>query len=166
LVAQEFLQSDFDWRIGVLSGRCLYACKYFMARGHWQIQVSSGSTRRYGRHETLPLEQVPEGVLSLALRACALVGEGLYGVDIKEVDGKFFIIEINDNPSIEAGCEDAIAGEELYLSIARCLVERVESRLRSNGTRDKPQSEPAFAIAAPSTTSASEQTPTAAKASP
>ncbi|MCB0781519.1 MAG: RimK family protein, partial [Flavobacteriales bacterium] len=32
-IAQEYMPSDFDWRIGVLDGRPLYACKYFMARG-------------------------------------------------------------------------------------------------------------------------------------
>lgn len=37
VIAQEYMPSDFDWRVGVLDGRPLYACKYFMARGHWQI---------------------------------------------------------------------------------------------------------------------------------
>ena len=31
------MPTDFDWRIGVLEGKALYACRYFMARKHWQI---------------------------------------------------------------------------------------------------------------------------------
>ena len=31
------MPTDYDWRIGVLDGEPLFACKYKMARGHWQI---------------------------------------------------------------------------------------------------------------------------------
>src|SRR3546814_13192354 len=37
LLAQEYMYTEFDWRIGVLAGQPLYACQYFMSRGHWQI---------------------------------------------------------------------------------------------------------------------------------
>ena len=37
VVAQEFLPTTFDWRIGILDGQPLFACKYYMARKHWQI---------------------------------------------------------------------------------------------------------------------------------
>ena len=37
VLIQKFLPTDFDWRIGVLEGQALYACKYYMSRGHWQI---------------------------------------------------------------------------------------------------------------------------------
>ena len=30
LICQEFLYSDFDWRIGILDNRAIFACKYFM----------------------------------------------------------------------------------------------------------------------------------------
>ena len=36
-IAQAYMPSDYDWRIGVLDGIPLYACKYYMAKGHWQI---------------------------------------------------------------------------------------------------------------------------------
>jgi hypothetical protein len=32
VIAQAFVSSDFDWRIGVLGGRALYACRYHMPR--------------------------------------------------------------------------------------------------------------------------------------
>ena len=34
------------------------------------------------------------------------IGKGMYGVDIKESNGKLYVIEVNDNPSLEGG-EDA-----------------------------------------------------------
>ena len=37
LLAQKFLPTDFDWRVGVLAGEPLFVCQYRMARGHWQV---------------------------------------------------------------------------------------------------------------------------------
>src|ERR1700731_255048 len=36
LLAQKFLPTDFDWRVGVLAGEPMFVCQYRMARGHWQ----------------------------------------------------------------------------------------------------------------------------------
>ena len=51
IVAQGFLPTDFDWRVGILDGRPLYVCKYFMARRHWQIvrHSAEGGEGDYGR---------------------------------------------------------------------------------------------------------------------
>ncbi len=37
VLAQEFTPTEYDWRIGLLGGEPLFACKYYMAKGHWQI---------------------------------------------------------------------------------------------------------------------------------
>jgi len=37
ILAQEFLYTEYDWRIGVLSRQPIYACRYYMSRRHWQI---------------------------------------------------------------------------------------------------------------------------------
>lgn len=129
VVAQEFLPSAFDWRIGVLDGKALYACRYYMARGHWQIvQNREGSPQRFGRVETLPIEEAPAGARRLAVQAARLIGDGLYGVDIKQVGRRFFLIEINDNPTIEGTVEDRILKDELYLAIMRVFRERLDAR--------------------------------------
>lgn len=127
VVAQRYMRTDFDWRIGVLDRRALFACKYFMARGHWQIinQHSKGSTR-FGKYETLPVEMAPRKAVSLALKAADLIGDGLYGVDIKESDGQFYVIEVNDNPSIESGVEDQILKDDLYRRIMESFLRRIE----------------------------------------
>lgn len=129
VVAQQFLPSAFDWRVGILDGQPLYACKYFMAKGHWQIQqVGSSNQRFYGRAETLFPEQAPAAVVDLAIRAASHIGKGLYGVDIKEINGQPIVIEINDNPSIDGGVEDAASGNALYETIMRSFYRRLEKR--------------------------------------
>ena len=129
VVAQEFLPSDFDWRIGVLGGKALYVCKYHMVRGHWQIRKGNGADAPvYGKVETLAVEAAPAAVIELGVKAANLIGQGLYGVDIKEVNGRFAVVEINDNPNIDGGYEDSVIKHELYDAIMRHFYERLEQR--------------------------------------
>jgi len=131
IVAQEFVPSSFDWRIGVLERRPLYACRYHMVEGHWQIQKSGrAGWRRYGKAEAVPFDQVPGKVRDAGLASAALIGDGLYGVDVKEVDGRVMVMEVNDNPSIASGIEDALA-PDIYQSIMRYFLDRLEERGRN-----------------------------------
>jgi glutathione synthase/RimK-type ligase-like ATP-grasp enzyme len=131
LLAQEFLFTPFDWRIGVLNGRALYACRYYMARNHWQI-YNHGAKRNFsGGFDALPTFEVPGFVLKAALKAAAVVGNGLYGVDIKAHEGRAYVLEVNDNPSIDHGVEDAYLGDELYMQIMSEFLRRLELRGRS-----------------------------------
>ncbi|GHC05491.1 RimK family protein [Cerasicoccus arenae] len=129
LVAQQFTPSAFDWRITVLNGELLFACKYFMAHKHWQIykQTSQRNTRA-GRSEAILPGQVPAKVLRTALKAANAIGRGLYGVDLKEVNGEVVVIEVNDNPSIDAGVEDELLRDELYRRIMSDFLRRMEKR--------------------------------------
>lgn len=129
VVAQEFLPTDFDWRIGILDRRPFYACKYFMAPKHWQIIRHDGPARgKYGRFETVPVEMAPRKAVSIALKAANLIGDGLYGVDVKESGGKFTVIEVNDNPNLETGVEDEILRDELYRRVMEVFLRRIEER--------------------------------------
>ena len=129
LIAQEFLPTAFDWRVGVLDGQVLFVCKYFMADKHWQI-LNWGSKKensRVGNSETISPDQAPAGLLKTALKATSLIGKGLYGVDMKELEGKFYVIEINDNPSIDAGIEDKVGKEKLYETIMESFITKIKS---------------------------------------
>ena len=127
LLAQEFMRTDFDWRIGVLNNRAVYACKYFMARNHWQIYNHAESVRhRSGDFECMGVHQVPKEVIKVALQATRLIGDGLYGVDMKETARGPVIIEVNDNPSIDHGVEDMHLSDELYRIIMADFVRRLE----------------------------------------
>lgn len=134
LVAQEFLSTNFDWRIGILDRKPLYACKYYMAPGHWQIiQQTAEGSGKYGKSETMPVEVAPRKAVAVALKAANLIGDGLYGVDVKESNGNFYVIEVNDNPNLDAGYEDQILRDELYRRIMEVFLKRIEQRKSVHG---------------------------------
>ncbi|MCK9366492.1 MAG: RimK family protein [Metallibacterium scheffleri] len=129
VIAQEFLYTEFDWRIGVLNHETLYACQYSMARGHWQIyNHGAKGTAKSGGFKTLPVREAPPEVIKLALRATQPIGDGFYGVDIKQTPERTVVIEVNDNPSVDAGVEDAYLGEDLYLRVMQEFLRRLERK--------------------------------------
>jgi glutathione synthase/RimK-type ligase-like ATP-grasp enzyme len=122
LVVQKFMPTAFDWRVGVLNNEVLYVCKYMVPKGRWK----HGAKRKgkpsfvWGRTVTLKRENAPPKLKETALKACALVGCGLYGVDIKEVNGDYVVVEVNENPSIYAGYED-LRDKDIYTKIIAYL---------------------------------------------
>ncbi|MBX5328064.1 MAG: RimK family alpha-L-glutamate ligase [Candidatus Bathyarchaeota archaeon] len=124
LAVQKFTPTAFDWRVGVLNGEVLYVCKYMVPKGRWK----HGAKRRgkpsfvWGRTVSLKKENAPAKLKETALKACAVVGNGLYGVDIKEVDGNYLVVEVNDNPSIYAGQED-LRNKDVYEKIIKYLID-------------------------------------------
>lgn len=127
VIAQEFMPSAFDWRIGVLDRKALFACRYHMVKGHWQIVgTDKKGERDFGKVEAVPLDLVPKKVVSTAVRAAGLIGDGLYGVDLKQADSRVCVMEINDNPNIDHGYEDVILGEGLFLAVMQSLMDRVK----------------------------------------
>ena len=128
VVAQEFLPTTFDWRIGILHRTALFASKYFMPDDHWQnIRPDVDGDGRYGKSEAIPVELAPlTASRSATLKAANLIGDGLYGVDVKESNKKFFVIEVNDNPNIDAGVEDAVLRDGLYNRIMEIFLDRIE----------------------------------------
>ncbi len=129
IVGQEFAPTDFDWRVGVIDGAPLFVCRYHMAKDHWQIvnQDATGDID-YGRVESMAVAAAPAHVVDTAVRAAGLIGEGFYGVDLKEFAGHCHVIEVNDNPNVDANFEDAELKEELYLQIMHSFLRRIEGR--------------------------------------
>jgi glutathione synthase/RimK-type ligase-like ATP-grasp enzyme len=127
VLAQKFMPTAFDWRVGVLGGEPLFVCKYMMAKNHWQI-IKHGPNGRYdeGRFETFPVEKAPPEVVELGLRAARPIGQGLYGVDIKETADGVVVMEVNDNPNLEHGIEDAALKDELWLRLLRWFIARMD----------------------------------------
>lgn len=71
---------------------------------------------------------VPQQVLDAATKAANLIGAGLYGVDLKEIEGKAYVIEVNDNPSIDHGVEDLFLGDLVYDRIMTEFLRRIQLR--------------------------------------
>lgn len=128
LICQEFLYSDFDWRIGILDNKPLFACKYYMAKDHWQIyNWKTEGVEHEGDSETLPLDVVPYPIIKTALKAASIIGDGLYGVDLKLINNQAYVIEVNDNPNIDFGVEDLILQDQLYEQVIDSFIKRIES---------------------------------------
>ncbi len=129
LIAQEFIPTSYDWRVGIINNQPLYVCRYFMAQNHWQIvDWKKNGEHREGKSETIAISDAPKALIDTALKATSLIGTSLYGVDIKEIDGKFYVIEINDNPNIDSGVEDKVLKNKLYQKIMESFIEKLQKR--------------------------------------
>ena len=76
----------------------------------------------------MAIEDVPKKIMETALNAGKIMGPGLLGIDIKEVNGKPLVIEINDNPNIDFGVEDRYYGDLVYSKIIEALLKRLEDK--------------------------------------
>lgn len=129
IVAQEWLPTGFDWRVGVYDGRPLFVAKYFMAPGHWKIiEIDEAKRAIEGKTQALSVGEAPEQVIDLAVRAANLVGRGLYGVDLKQVEDRCYVIEVNCNPNLDAGNEDQVLGQALYREVLGVFARRIKER--------------------------------------
>ena len=129
LLAQKFMPTDFDWRVGVLDGQPLFVVQYLMAKKHWQIvNHEKAGKPDEGGFKPFSLEDAPPAVVDIGVKAARLIGRGLYGVDLKETDQGVYVIEVNDNPNIEHGVEDAIAKDDLWIRLTRWFIDRIEQR--------------------------------------
>ncbi|MFZ1862381.1 MAG: RimK family protein [Candidatus Competibacter sp.] len=131
VLAQEFLYTDFDWRVGILNRTPLFVCQYFMSKEHWQIynhEPGQERAAREGDSKTFRVEDAPEIVVKTALKAAGLIGNGFYGVDLKQTTKGVVVIEINDNPNIDHGVEDAVLKEEVYRTIINDFVWRLDRK--------------------------------------
>ena len=132
LVAQEWLPSEFDWRVGVYDRRPLFVAKYYMAPGHWKVnKVVEGQEELVeGKTEAMTIGEAPEQVINTAVRAANLIGRGLYGADLKQVENRIYLIEVNINPNIDAGNEDQVLGDALYREILGVFARRIAETAR------------------------------------
>lgn len=106
ILVQEYVPTHYDWRVCILGGAPLFACKYHMVHGHWQViaRGTKGSLNN-GDVEPVALHHVPCGIIDLAVQAARCIGHGLYGVDIKETSQGPVVIEVNDNPDMDHDVE-------------------------------------------------------------
>ncbi len=128
VIAQKFTPTDFDWRVGVLDRRAIFVCQYKMARGHWQIINHKLDGRSIeGGFRSLSVAEAPADVVDVGVRAANLIGDGFYGVDIKTGPDGPVVIEINDNPNLEHGIEDASEKNAVWSHLTDWFVRRLNA---------------------------------------
>lgn len=130
VIAQQWLPTPFDWRVGVLDRRPLYVCKYFMAPGHWQVVKRESGRTLEGSTQALSVGEAPEIVVRTAVRAANLIGDGLYGVDLKQDGQRCYVMEVNDNPNLDTDCEDGVLKDALYREVMGVFLRRIRERRR------------------------------------
>ena len=131
LIAQKFLPTEFDWRIGVLGGEPLFAVQYLMAKKHWQIVNHERRGKPdEGGFRTFTLQETPREVIDIAVKAARCIGDGLYGVDIKETPDGIYVIEVNDNPNLDHGCEDSGEKDQVWMRLTQWFIDRLERQGR------------------------------------
>ena len=127
LLAQKFLPTDFDWRVGVLAGEPLFVCQYRMARGHWQVvKYRPDGSSHEGGFRAFDLAQAPAEVIDIAVRSARPIGDGFYGVDLTQTAHGIVVMEVNDNPNLEHGIEDSVGKDEIWLRLLRWFTDRFE----------------------------------------
>lgn len=127
LIAQKYIPTDYDWRVGVLGGQPLFAVHYLMAKKHWQIVNHDRAGKPdQGGIKTFTLKQTPAHVVETAVRAARCIGDGLYGVDLKETKDGVFVIEVNDNPNLDHGCEDTGEKDEVWVRLTQWFLDRLD----------------------------------------
>lgn len=123
IVAQAFVKSSFDWRVGVLNDQPIYVCQYMIPKRRWKILTYTPDGKRvYGPVKGFAIDKADPALIDCALKATKAIGSGLYGVDLKQTDNGYVVIEVNDNPTINAGEEDQVNGD-LYERLIRYLLD-------------------------------------------
>lgn len=137
IIAQEWLPTEFDWRVGILDRKVLFVARYRFPVGHWQVIKRDEQQRKLseGPTEAVPVEEAPREMVEIALKSANLIGDGFYGVDIKQADNRFYVIEINDNPNVDAGNEDAVLKDALYHEVMGVFLKRIEARKQGYASR-------------------------------
>jgi glutathione synthase/RimK-type ligase-like ATP-grasp enzyme len=127
LIAQKYIPTEFDWRVGVLGGEPLFACHYLMAKKHWQIVNHDRNGKPdQGGVRSFTIRETPKTVIDTAVKAARCIGDGLYGVDLKETPDGVYVIEVNDNPNLDHGWEDQGEKDEVWVKLTQWFLDRLE----------------------------------------
>jgi glutathione synthase/RimK-type ligase-like ATP-grasp enzyme len=124
VVAQKFLPTSFDWRIGILDNEIIFACKYHIPTGRWKhgTRKKGGKSVIWGETEAIKKETLSTRLREVAIEASKPFGRGLFGIDIKEISGEYLTVEVNDNATIYADEEDT-EDRDIYEKIINHLAE-------------------------------------------
>jgi glutathione synthase/RimK-type ligase-like ATP-grasp enzyme len=79
-----------------------------------------------GGFRALDLDAAPPEVIEMAVRAARAFGDGFYGVDLKQTTAGIVVMEVNDNPNLEHGIEDAVGKDEIWIKLLKWFIDRFD----------------------------------------
>src|SRR5262249_37201073 len=132
VLAQKFLPTEFDWRGGGVAGGPPFGCPERVGRGGREggEKYPHGAPRRGGvpalRGARAPPRVVHAARPAARPLAARPIGEGFYGVDLKQTDRGIVVMEVNDNPNLEHGIEDQVGKDEIWTKLLKWFIERFE----------------------------------------
>ncbi len=117
LYIQEYLKTrGQDYRLFVIGDRVVASMIRRAPPGEWRTNVSQGGQ---------PLAvKVSEEVQELAIKAARVIGCEIAGIDIAEVDGEYYVLEINSQPGWR-GIQQA-TGVDIAREIVKYIKETVK----------------------------------------
>lgn len=117
VIAEEVVYPDAAWRVGIFNQDIMFAGKYYVESNMFPYQISS-------IYEPWKVDEIPVEVTVAAFKVSDILGPGLYALDIFEKKNKIYIMDIFDNPDINAGKEDQIQPNNMYMNIIRHIYKR------------------------------------------
>ncbi len=114
---QEYLRKrGVDYRLFVVGDRVIASMMRKAPPGQWKTNISRG-----GR--PIPV-RAHEELEEVAVRACHVIGCEIAGVDVVEVDGEYYVLELNTQPGWR-GIQEA-TGIDIAREIVRYIKESVK----------------------------------------
>jgi RimK family alpha-L-glutamate ligase len=107
VITQPYLPIKFDYRVFIVGEKVLGVMKKYNSEDSFLTNISAG-----GRAES---SELPEHVLSIALKAKEVSNVEIAGVDVLEHEDKYFILEVNAIPQFEGfeGCTKINVAKEI-----------------------------------------------------
>ncbi len=114
---QEYLRKrGVDYRLFVIGDRVVASMIRRAPPGQWKTNISRG-----GR--PVPVK-VSENLADVAIRACEVIGCEIAGVDVVELEGEYYILELNTQPGWR-GIQEA-TGVDIAREIVKYIKESVK----------------------------------------
>jgi glutathione synthase/RimK-type ligase-like ATP-grasp enzyme len=124
---QEYIPHDYDCRVHLVGGQAVCGYRRVQRSDDFRCNVSLGADM-----EKLEVEEKAT-LFALANKVSALFGLELHAVDflLSKKDGKYYFVEINDNPGWETS--DTLATEADMSSLVIDLFEKIAEQKNSLG---------------------------------
>lgn len=96
-IFQEFISNDFDYRVVVANNKTTSICKRTRKKDKYRNNVALGATEKF-----LKIENAPEDVLDIAIRASRALKLNWAGIDVvtDNKTNKNYILEVNRRPGL------------------------------------------------------------------
>jgi len=114
---QEFIEhKGYDIRLFIIDNQVI-AGMYRIATFDWKTNIAKGGKPK-------PLNKIPIELQEIAIKACKVIGCEIAGIDILEINGNYYILEINSQPGWRG------LQQVTNVNIAKEIIKYVKSKVK------------------------------------